>query len=116
MRRLLASSARRMKPTEAAWLAGLFDGEGSLVMDLRGTFACVLCIVNTNMKALKTARLFAGCGGIDVKRKADAHHKPQWKWRVSRQRDVVLTLEQLLPYLVIKRQPVLQYLRAWKDV
>lgn len=84
-----------------AYLAGLFDGEGSINVS-RGTIR-----LRINMTSEETLRhLEATFGGKLHRRPAPAspRHKQQWTWSVERQADMRFMLNRLLPLLVTKRR------------
>lgn len=102
-----------MSPTEAAWLAGFFDGEGSISTYLGGRLRSSPCWLitcsNTHLGALERCKEYAGCGTVGYKQ-VRPEHKPQWQWRVHARADVIATCEQMLPYLIIKREAVTSFL------
>jgi hypothetical protein len=111
--------ANTMTLTEAAWLAGFFDGEGSLSRYMSGRNrnypSWVISVPNTNLAALKRCAAYTGAGRINPK-KVKPRHQPQWQWRVDRQRDIEAVCRQMLPYLIIKRRAVESFLSEWIDV
>ena len=116
---LKPSTVRPMTIAEAAWLAGFFDGEGSLVVRLgerRGACACRLSIPNTDHAALVYIQKITGAGGIGKKYLRGSNHKAQWTWALNSQRSVVDVLKQMLPFLVVKRAAALDFLDNWVDL
>lgn len=117
---LKPSRVREMSSLEAAWLAGFFDGEGSLVLRLgngrHGANACALSIVNTNRSSLERVQTITACGSIVPKPVKKAKHKQTWMWHTNRQREVIDVLRQIEPYLTIKRPAALAHLASWRDV
>jgi hypothetical protein len=113
------STSVTMSDTQAAWLAGFFDGEGGIYSYQAGRNkqykSWNLAIYNTNLASLKACVRITGCGTIN--RKPDRPRcKPTWRWQIASQRNLVSVLTQILPYLVIKRAKVKAYLKTWKDV
>jgi hypothetical protein len=116
---LKPKNTRRMTETEAAWLAGFFDGEGSLncyVRKDKGSEGWRLAIANTNIEALEKCQILTGAGKVRTKPRYKAHYKPQWDWYVYSQRDIADILRQLLPYLVVKKALANSFLEQWVDV
>lgn len=94
---------RTLTQTEAAYLAGVLDGEGSITMQRSGRIGTPLIAVDSTDAEL-LAWIHERCGGwiIFKKRYAD-HHRQAWIWRVKAQR-ALRVLEQVMPYLVIERK------------
>ena len=99
-----------MMPTERelAYLAGFFDGEGSvLITKTRGrhvspSYRIVLSAVNTNHQSLVDLRTAFG-GSIGRIHTTVIHRKPAWQWHVACQKAAAV-LQLLLPLLRIKRK------------
>lgn len=114
-------SVKEMLPTDAAWLAGLIDGEGTIGVYKNsnghgGRFVqYTLQVVNTHVGALRRCRKISGVGSVNPKWRAK-QHKPCWAWKVSSQRDIIAVLEQVLPHLTIKLPQARRSLRLWKDL
>lgn len=103
-------------PAAAGYLAGLLDGEGSIVAQKRpdGTVKSYrLTIANTHVGVLHWCKALTGLGRVYVQTKPtrsldpkrpNAHltYKVCWVWAVSGVKAVSI-LKQLLPYLQIKR-------------
>lgn len=78
-RNLKKCSTKEMSLTQAAWLAGFFDGEGSITNYFSGKdrkYKCwCLTIPNTDKEALDTCLLFTGVGNIISKKQYKEHYK-----------------------------------------
>lgn len=86
-----------MTPTELAYLAGFFDGEGSI-----GTAGGSLCVRITNTYRPTLERFQRAFGGsIDVHNSGDEKTRLSWVWRVygEKAQAVLVAIE---PYLVEK--------------
>jgi hypothetical protein len=110
-----------MSLADAAWLAGFFDGEGSLTAYMGGKNrqypAWVIDVPNTNVAALRRCVSITGVGSISTKgRNKPAHHKQQYQWGVHAQRDVASILTQMLPHLTIKADKARIFLSTWSDI
>lgn len=111
---LLPRLAKQMSLTEAAWLAGFFDGEGSLSQ-------CPpwqLTLANTNKASVDRCQTYTGAGSVKLVKSytAPAHWSPKWVWKITRQRDIEAVCRQMLPYLIIKRRVVEAFLSVWTDI
>lgn len=97
-----------MKPEEIAWLAGLFEGEGSIAITRRTERSIVVQLIvgMTDEDVLLKAQRLSGVGHVVPRSrgtKVPAHWKPMWTWRVSRATDVQMTLEAMLPWFGERR-------------
>lgn len=104
--RQTAATVRTLRDTEAAWLAGLFDGEGSLVNVNRsgGGFSLRMTIVNTHRPLLERVATIVGGGTIhDLSRyKTNTRHTTAYVWQCYSENAKYL-LRQMLPWLIVKR-------------
>lgn len=113
--------ARIMSPTEAAWLAGFFDGEGTLCQYPAGRNkkpAWRMQTVNTNRDSVVRCYEYTLSGNVHprVKPGTPAHHLPQWSWHVTAQRDLVSICQQIVPFTIIKVGVINQFLSSWRDI
>lgn len=106
-----------MSPTDIAWFAGFFDGEGCVQVARagRGDRVHVLRVSVTQVARAPIDRLAAAFGGLvypkPSRRPRDRH---QWGWE-TRSWAAVRFLDALLPYLTVKRQEAelaIQYQRS----
>jgi hypothetical protein len=102
------SQARRLTKTEAAWLAGLFDGEGSIIFvhKDRPTPSVRITISNTYYPLLLRIQEVTGVGRLIVHHRAgtgNPKHSASWNWQTysANARDL---LQQMLPWLIVKRE------------
>jgi hypothetical protein len=95
-----------LAPTDLAYIAGLIDGEGCLLIyrkrDRRGAlhFRCILRISNTSQRVIDWLQLRLG-GGAHAGRHTKAGHLPVFHWRCEGPRMAALLLA-VRPFLVIK--------------
>ena len=87
-----------MSPTEAAYFAGLLDGEGTILVwqrkdRLASRLSIRAVIVNTDYPVMEWLAEHVG---------GNVNDKPIWSWTVNGP-NAVSVLKQALPYLVIKR-------------
>lgn len=115
---LKPTRTKMMCATDAAWLAGFFDGEGSLCKYFAGRnkkyITWVFTIANTNLPSLVYCNKITGVGKPRVKIKSTAKRKTCYEWRVASQNDMVSVCQQILPYLTIKKDRVQKFLNNWK--
>jgi len=96
------SKAKDLTIAQAAYLAGLIDGEGSIMLYRRGVGAAMrVTVANTNRALLDWCAVTCGVGNIVAIRQRNAKHKPGGAWLVNSQA-AASVLEQIRPYLVIK--------------
>ena len=97
-----------MNPTELAWAAGFFDGEGCVGIyphktHTGGNYQLRLSVINTDHSAvLKFRRMFVGT--IRPRsRKGALGTKPCWVWEAN---DLVaeVALRLLIPFLLVKQE------------
>jgi hypothetical protein len=94
-----------MSVSDAAWLAGFLDGEGSFQITLasrRVNFDAAVSAANTHRDALERCRELAG-GSICALGRSKSAWRQYYKWEI-RGKSVTSTLHAILPYLVIKRE------------
>lgn len=102
-----------MIDTEAAWLAGFIDGEGSIMVicSRRKGPKCphpfydgVVAACNTDKRLISRCIEIAGGFSVTLKKNAE---NPKWKnayhWRVKGS-NVVTVLNRIMPFLVSKRR------------
>jgi len=109
------------KIVKRSYLAGIIDGEGSIGIEhlspcknrKKDYYACRLTVINTS-KELMDLLKYHFKGQYD-QRKLIPGHKPCYRWHVFGQ-DLEYALQELLPYLFIKREQALLVLRYRETV
>lgn len=118
---------------EAAYLAGLVDGEGHI--SIYGgygksdphRFRIALGIANTSLLMLDWVRMTTGVGGISSQGQPTPRQKPVFQWNISSE-NAYAVLAQIKPYLIVKpdraalvmqfqerlRDPALKADRSWQ--
>lgn len=97
-------SVRTMTDADCAWFAGLFDGEGSIILTQRRRVSggsVKITITNTNHEILERVREVTGMGVIRENPKRAAHHLDQWTWEVASAANLEI-LRQVRPWLIVK--------------
>jgi hypothetical protein len=117
---LAESTTRVMTTEEAAWLAGFFDGEGSLTLYMGGRGkkhpAWTLSVPNTHYGSLKKCAAITGAGNIVHKYYATEKRKEQWTWTVHKQRNIASILRQMFPFLTVKKARAEEFFSVWSDL
>lgn len=95
-----------------AWIAGFFDGEGSIGTH-RGTSGIPrvkLAVVNTYKPAIELIwQAFGGYRTITAQQ--TSAHRTCYKVVLTGEKEVITALERMLPYLVVKRDQAILALR-----
>lgn len=105
-----------MSRTDAAYLAALLDGEGSIIALKRpdGTVKSYrVHIANTYFPVLEWCKKVTGLGRVDAvnPQKRAAHHLSCGAWKVHGVK-AASVLRQLLPYMQIKKAKALVAIEA----
>jgi hypothetical protein len=90
-----------LSPEQAAYIAGLIDGEGTITLtsEHRGERRrIIVSIANTEMELLSYVLAATGVGKITRKRTTKSEHAPSFAYRVS-SRQALSLLAQIQPYL-----------------
>lgn len=97
-----AASIRTMSPTDAAYVAGLLDGEGTITVPggARLQITPIVTIVMTDRALIEWVRDTVG-GRVRTQPKAERHHRSIWQWTVYGDQAVAV-LAQIQPYLRLK--------------
>ena len=102
-------TARLMSPCEAAWVAGIIDGEGTITIRTKpypgGKRYQVASLSACNTDTELIARLveYTGIGRLHFQLRANHKRKEIWRWQTD-QRQAAAVVEQLLPWLTPKRR------------
>jgi hypothetical protein len=107
-------TANRLTSEEAAWFAGLFDGEGTIVEPHlsnpnRKNKGLRIAITNTHLPLLWKVQEVAGCGQIIEQGKpTSSRHAQAYQWATYSDNARSL-LEQMEPWLIVKRERAAQF-------
>jgi len=97
------ASALALQPTDAAYLAGIIDGEGSImVLSKRDTCIIKISVANTFVGLIEWLTEVTGIGSVVMTARASEKHKTGYHWQCYSEAAESL-LKQILPYLRIKR-------------
>lgn len=106
MKRAYRKQANVLTPQQAAYLAGYVDGEGCISANLRRYGTSIdgrLEIGSVSRQQLEQFKIETGVGSICTKKKRSKKAKRLHVWNVSIC-SVASVLEQLLPYLRLKKR------------
>ena len=93
-----------MDPLWTAWLAGLYEGEGSLFGFSNSRTAGALRIGMTDEDVIHRCREVMGVGHVTGPREQRPPRKPIWTWSVYQRSDLLMVVEAILPYLGERRR------------
>lgn len=95
------SKIAALSETECAYIAGLFDGEGSLVLTGRWYRMSLGLTYEPTVRWLETT---IGGGVTYYSRDTHPEHNPVWAWRLTKTRAIRALLGRIYPYLQIKAE------------
>lgn len=96
--------ANDLSPLDAAYFAGLFDGEGSVILYMRRTAVAMrIHIANTYVPILEWVKETTGVGSVMAGKKASNVNKAGWWWACNAEA-AESVLRQIRPYLRIKAE------------
>ena len=102
-------TARQMTACEAAWVAGIVDGEGTITIRTKPYpggkryQVASLSVCNTDTDLIAQVVEFTGIGRVGFNIRANHRRKEIWRWQTD-QRQAAAVVEQLLPWLTAKRR------------
>ncbi len=103
-------TARELTETEAAYLAGIIDGEGHIGIHKRkdrGDERLYVSVINTDKPLMKW--LSEICGTISHRgRKGSLGKRPCYTWNVYPVADAIAILHAISPYVKVKKEIVLK--------
>lgn len=91
----------RLPPTDAAHIAGLIDGEGTITLTqehANESRRLVVSISNTEYALLEYVKHACNAGRITNKRISQPHHTPSFTYKISNRQALAL-LAQVYPFL-----------------
>lgn len=99
-----------MNQTEAAYLAGVFDGEGSVFMHahaLRGypEYYCGVSITNSHSGLIEQVMAWLGCGTVTRTKPAKEGWKPIYRW-TARLPIAFTLLDAVEPYTIVRKEQI----------
>lgn len=101
-----------MDTNQIAWIAGILEGEGSFIIRHDQNFIVITCSM-TDEDIIDRLALFSGIGNKNIKQASQPHHKIQYKWSVSKRRDIEEFLPLILPYMGKRRSNKIIEVMQW---
>ena len=92
--------------SDIAWMAGLFEGEGSIQNIVVGDYGRTYLrakIDLTDLDILQRCQDKFGGKIYGPFKKAEVHHKDAWGWNLMKTQDVIEFCEMILPYMGVRR-------------
>lgn len=96
--------SKKLSTVEAAYLAGIIDGEGTISLYMnkgKQTVQVSLSIANTDRPLLNWARLLTGLGDTHFEKQTNPRHKIRGRWRCGADA-AISVIRQIKPFLKIK--------------
>lgn len=94
----------KLTPTQAAYIAGFLDGEGSVILYMRrDSVALRVSFSNTKLEPLNWIKEAVGMGSIIIKHHTNLKHRASAMYQLNSDAAAQL-LKQVLPYLVLKHE------------
>lgn len=111
---------RRLKKWEAAWLAGVIDGEGSIGLYDFGKEGrrVQIQMANSDPKFVALMRKMIGCGSSVMRTNTHLTHKgkkPIYQYSLKGSQRCYWVLKQIIPFLVIKRGKALAIIKELEE-
>jgi hypothetical protein len=110
-----------LSPENAAYIAGIVDGEGCIYLHTGGFIGrrsyrprWVVTITNTNKNLIDWLHDKIGTGNISLVSSNPLGVKPCYNYQIASQQNIVALLIQLLPYLKVKRERAEAAIRFYK--
>ena len=119
-----------MEELEVAYIAGIFDGEGSVDYTQRmekkketrprayltWRIRCEVSMTNKDVMEWIHKRIGIGTLNINIKNRAPTskpHWKDQWRWRCTH-RDALKFAKMIIPYAKVKREKLQQIIKHYE--
>lgn len=106
-----------MDAEEAAWVGGLFEGEGCITISSprarHPTWSVQLEVKMTDQDTIRRLHAIAGCGGVTAGKDSRPNHSPTWRWRVAEAWEVRRILRAIRPWLGRRRGAKADEAVAW---
>lgn len=98
-----------MNAVDAAWVAGLFEGEGCINFTAKGQASLVL--TSTDHDVIERLHQVVGRGSVVAKEPRTDNRKPYWIWKVGSHDDFLAVADMIEPFLMSRRTARLQEVR-----
>jgi hypothetical protein len=94
----------KLTPTQAAYIAGLLDGEGSMYGN-----TIKITQAEYGVEALWKVKELAGVGGVSVHRHATDKWQTVYRYQIQSKKLGREFLAQLIPYMIVKKEKALEF-------
>lgn len=91
-----------MNAVEIAWVAGIIEGEGTILVPGGGQYPSVR-VAMTDEDVVRRLHSITGLGRVVPRKKGQPHFKPQWQWHVCSRREVARLLCAVAPLMGSRR-------------
>ena len=119
-----------MEELEVAYIAGIFDGEGSVDYAQRmekkkktrpkayltWRIRCEVSMTNKDVMEWIHKKVGVGCLNLNIKNKSPSskpHWKDQWRWRCTH-RDALKFAKMIIPYAKVKKEKLQQIIKHYE--
>ncbi len=114
------SEIKKLKKTEATWLAAVIDGGGSIGIYNYGREGRRVCIQmsNTNKEFVEKMREIIGCGSQVIRTNIHKTHKgkkPMYQYVLKGSNRCYRVLRQIIPYLIIKKEKAREIVKELEE-
>jgi hypothetical protein len=108
IREIVGKCPKKLTIPEAAWLAGVIDGEGSIGLYDYGKEGrrVLIQMANTNKEFVKKMSDIIGCGSSVYRFRFHGSHKgrkPMYHYALKGSARCYVVLKQIVPFLIIKK-------------
>lgn len=97
---------------DSKYIAGFFDGEGSICLTGKNKNRWTISIPQTNFEVLESIYKFLGYGRVIKVTKRKVHWKDAWVYQIGKQEEVFNFLKLIYPNLIVKRDKVYKALKG----
>ena len=92
-----------MNVPQLMWAVGLFEGEGTILRDLRSPKTFALEINMTDFDVIRRFQQIVGAGNLSTRYDNDPVRQPQLRCRIGKSEDVQRILNAFLPHFGDRR-------------
>jgi len=104
-------NVNKISKLEAAYIAGLFDGEGSLFKQPSGRLVFTVTQGDYGKNVLNYLKDVFGVGTVGIHRKAIGNWQAVWRYRIQSTELATQVILSIYPYLKIKNRRVDEVLK-----
>lgn len=92
------------------YIAGFFDGEGSVVIQKNRAkyLRIIITVPNTDLNVLQEMKEFTNLGNIYKVTKRQEHWKDAWVWIIQRRFEVIHFIDTIKKYTLVKKEKLIK--------